>query len=359
LKIEKMYQTVSINTAAPLPAQASVLLIYTGGTLGMVYDKNRQLVPFEFEQILERMPELHLFECELSVIAYEKPLDSANMTPQHWLELAQLVYENYEAYDGFVILHGTDTMAYSASMLSFLLENLQKPVIFTGAQLPVGAVRTDARTNLVTALELASSSLRNGKFVVPEVCIYFNYLLLRGNRAKKVETSHFDAFQSDNYPFLAKTGVTAEFNRSAILVPKPDLKLQLHQQLCPNVAILKLFPGILPQTVQAVLQTPGLKGLVLETFGSGNAPTAGWFLQMLEETLTTGVVILNVSQCNGGKVMHGKYATSRRLQEIGIRSGSDITLEAAITKMMFVLGKNLSRSQTENLLTQPLRGEMC
>ncbi|MBC8112369.1 MAG: asparaginase [Verrucomicrobia bacterium] len=352
-----MYKTVSINTVAPKPAETSVLMIYTGGTLGMVYDKNKQLIPFDFEQILEKMPELHLFDCQLTVIAFEKPLDSANIQPLHWLELAHIIHENYKLYDGFVILHGTDTMAFSASALSFLLENLSKPVVFTGAQLPVGAIRTDARVNLVTALEIASATAENGKFMVPEVCIFFNDTLLRGNRAKKVETSRFDAFQSDNYPFLAKVGVNLEFNTNAIL-PLPEKELSVQTQLCTDIALLKLFPGIHKSLIHNILHTNHLKGIILETFGSGNAPTDAWFVDLLREAIDKGIFILNVSQCSGGKVVHGKYATSRKLQEIGVLSAADTTTEAALTKMMYVLAKNLSPAETIKLLTTTLRGEM-
>ena len=351
------YKTVSINTVAPQPAATSVLVIYTGGTLGMVYDKNRQLIPFDFEQILEKVPELHQFDCQITVIAFEKPLDSANITPAHWLELANLIAENYEAYDGFVVLHGTDTMAYSASALSFLLENLSKPVVFTGAQLPVGAIRTDARVNLVTALEIASATPGNGKCIVPEVSIFFNDVLLRGNRAKKVETSRFDAFQSDNYPWLAKVGVSLDFNVNAILTAahKP---LTIWQTLCSDVAILKLFPGISASLVSSILQTPNLKGVILETFGSGNAPTSDWFTALLRQAIERGIFILNVSQCSGGKVVQGKYATSRKMLEMGVLSASDMTSEAALTKMMYLLGKSTPRSITEMLVTTSLRGEM-
>jgi L-asparaginase len=353
-----LYHTASINTAAPLLAQTSVLMIYTGGTLGMVYDKQRQLIPFAFEQILEKVPELLQFDCQLTVISYDKPIDSANMNPLHWLELARLIHEHYNQYDGFVILQGTDTMAYTASAISFLLEGLAKPVIFTGAQLPVGAIRTDARTNMVTALEFAASNANNGKTVVPEVCIYFNAQLLRGNRSKKVETSHFDAFHSENYPWLAKTGVNIDFNQQAILpIPSPTT-LQLATSLSTDVAILKLFPGIQSKFIECLLHTEGLRGVVIETYGSGNAPTDDWFIDLLEDSIQRGICILNVSQCNGGRVVHGKYATSRRLAEIGVLSGKDMTLEAAITKMMVILAKNLSAQDLEYALTNPIRGEM-
>jgi L-asparaginase len=353
-----LYKTVSINTVAPKQAQTSVLMIYTGGTLGMAYDKLHQLVPFDFEQILEKVPELHQFDCKITVIAFEHPLDSANVNPVHWLELAAIIEENYDEYDGFVILHGTDTMAFSASALSFLLENLSKPVVFTGAQLPVGAIRTDARVNLITALEIASATAINGKCIVPEVSIFFNDELLRGNRSKKVETARFDAFQSDNYPYLAKVGVNLDFNTRFFLPLKPEKKLSVQKNLCKDVAILKLFPGISDSLIKNIIDTPNLKGLVIETFGSGNAPTNKWFTDLLRYAIEKDITILNISQCSGGKVVLGKYATSRHMLELGILSGADMTSEAAITKMMYVLGKNLSKSETADLLTISLRGEM-
>lgn len=352
------YTTVRINTAAPFSAGTSVLTIYTGGTLGMVYDKDKQLIPFEFEQILDKIPELNQFDCDLTVISLNPPIDSSNITPTHWIELSKIIAENYVKFDGFVILHGTDTMAFSASALSFLLEGLNKPVVFTGAQLPVGTVRTDARVNILTALEIASANKKNGKVIVPEVSIFFNYLLLRGNRAKKLESSHFDAFQSENYPSLAKVGINIEFDKNVIL-PSPYLQtLKITETLNNDVAILKIFPGISKKSVESILNIENLKGIILETYGSGNAPSNDWFIQILKEKINNNLFVLNVSQCIGGKVMQDKYQTSRQLKDIGVLSGSDITSEAAITKMMYVLGKNLSKKDIEIQLTNSIRGEM-
>ncbi|KAA9345643.1 asparaginase [Adhaeribacter soli] len=352
------YTKVDILTAAPEHPQAKVLLIYTGGTIGMVYDETgRHLIPFDFEQIIAKVPELQQFNVLLTVLSLNQPIDSSNVSINHWLDLAKIIEEHYAFYDGFVILHGTDTMAYSASALSFLLEGLAKPVIFTGAQVPIGKIRTDARENLISALEIAAAGGAEGKVLVPEVAIYFDNLLLRGNRAKKVESSHFDAFKSGNYPPLAVAGIDLEFEQSQIL-SKPDKPFKVHQQLDNRVAVLKLFPGISEGVVRSILKADDLRGLVLETYGAGNAPTEAWFLNALQEAIQAGLVVLNVSQCDEGNVNQGLYETSRYLEEMGIIGGADITTEAAITKLMFVLGLNLPSSETRKLLKHDLRGEI-
>ncbi|OKL38626.1 asparaginase [Pontibacter flavimaris] len=349
---------VDIDTAAPLHPEASILIIYTGGTVGMVFDEKEQhLMPFNFSQITEHVPELRQFNYLLTVLSIEPAIDSSNVSVQDWLMLARLIEENYQKYDGFVVLHGTDTMAYSASALSYLLENLQKPVIFTGAQVPIGRIRTDARENLITALQIAATK-KEGRSVVPEVCIYFRNLLLRGNRSKKVESSHFDAFKSGNYPPLAETGIDIEYSYEHIL-PHPQQPFKAHHTLNDKVAILKLFPGITPQVVQSILQAPGLQGLVLETFGSGNAPTVPWFLELLQDAVGRDILILNVSQCDEGRVDQGRYETSKYLLNMGVIGGADITTEAAISKLMYVLAQEgLSHRERVLLVQQNLRGEI-
>ncbi len=352
------YTKVDILTAAPQHPQAKVLLLYTGGTIGMVYDESgKHLIPFDFEQIIAKVPELQQFNIMLTVLSLNEPIDSSNISIAHWLELAHIIEEHYNFYDGFVILHGTDTMAYSASALSFLLENLAKPVIFTGAQVPIGKIRTDAKENLISALEIAAAGGAEGKSLVPEVAVYFNNVLLRGNRSKKVESSHFDAFKSGNYPALAIAGIELEFEPSHIL-PKPDKAFKVHQKLDNRVAVLKLFPGISELVVRSILNNAGLRGLVLETYGAGNAPTEHWFLELLRDALQNGLIILNVSQCDEGNVNQGLYETSRYLEEMGVIGGADITTEAAITKLMFVLGQKLSLEESKSMLRRNLRGEI-
>lgn len=334
------------------------MLIYTGGTLGMVFDEESQtLVPFDFEQILSQIPEINKFDFNLTVIAFHQLIDSANVNPEHWAAMASLIETNYDSYHGFVVIHGTDTMAYSASALSFLLEDLNKPVIFTGAQLPIGAIRTDARENLITALEIAAAR-RDGRPVVPEVCIYFSNKLLRGNRAKKVESAQFRAFESKNFPALATCGIKIDYDFNVIKPYQPYSRLKVYKKMDSRVAILKLFPGITPQTVEAILNIQNLRGLVLETYGSGNAETSRWFIEALCMAIQKGVIILNVSQCNGGTVMQGRYETSKHLQEIGVLSGGDCTTEAAITKLMFLLANQESSLDARRYLVRSIRGEM-
>lgn len=351
------YTIVDINTAAPKHPAASILMIYTGGTLGMEYDENGALAPFNFEHILDKVPSLQTFDLYITVIAFRELIDSSNVNPSHWADIGSIIEENYRAYDGFVIIHGTDTMAYSASALSFMLEGLNKPVIFTGSQLPIGAARSDARENLITALEIASAKINN-KPVISEVCIYFDYFLFRGNRCKKVESIHFDAFESENYPPLAESGILIDYKRSAIRKYNPESKLVFHKNLDPNVAIVKLFPGICRHIVENILNISGLKGIILETFGSGNAPTGPWFIECLDDAIQRDIVIFNVSQCNGGRVIQGRYDTSSHLKRLGVLSGGDITTEAAITKMMFLLGNEDSVKHVKKKLISPVCGEM-
>ncbi len=334
-----------------------ILIVYTGGTIGMMHDPiSKVLKPLDFSQIISRVPELDRFNYALNIHSFNPIIDSSNVNPAIWLSLAKLIGDNYHSYDGFVILHGTDTMAYSASMLSFLFRNLTKPVIFTGSQLPIGEIRTDAKENLITAIEIAAS--KNGAAArVPEVCIYFDYKLFRGNRARKYNSQKFEAFHSPNYPILAEAGVNLNFHLGNIL-KVPEGEFRVHEQLNTNIQSLKIFPGISEVNLRAILATSGLRAIVMETFGSGNTTTAPWFLKVLEETIYRGILVINISQCEGGSVEMGRYETSRYLKEMGVVSGYDMTFEATLTKLMFLMGHNYSFETLCTLMETPLRGEL-
>lgn len=347
---------ISINTALPQRPKGRILIIYTGGTFGMTYDKDGVLVPFDFSLIIEHLPTLKNLALELTVVSFETPIDSSNIFPEHWQVMAKIIYQNYETHDGFVVLHGTDTMAYTASALSFMLEGLAKPVIFTGAQLPITEARSDARENLITALDIASAR-KDERPLVPEVCIYFDYELLRGNRSKKVESMQFDAFDSGNYPPLAKAGVKIDYNFSVIRDVPKNVKLTLRKNIDNNISIIKLFPGIPVSAIEAILQTKGLKGVIIETYGSGNAPTFQPLLHALKQAADQGIIILNISQCSGGMVTQGRYETSKELQRIGVIGGADMTTEAAVSKLMLLLGE-YGQEKAKELLSRSLAGEL-
>lgn len=335
----------------------SILVLYTGGTIGMMKDpKTGSLVPFDFGNIYEHMPILRNLDYVIDFYSFKNLIDSSNMTPEFWIELAEKIEENYEKYDGFVVLHGSDTMAYSASALSFMLENLAKPVVFTGSQLPMGMVRSDGRENFVTSIEIAASKA-NGMTCVPEVCIFFENQLLRGNRSTKFNAENFNAFSSGNYPTLADVGIKIKYNREFIAKPAED-RLIVHKKFDRNVGILKLFPGITQDFVKHALNTPGLKGIIMETYGSGNAPTSKWFLDELAAAIQRGLLIFNVTQCKSGSVEMGRYETSLNLDKIGVVSGYDITTESALAKMMYLIGEGYSHEEIKKYLQMPLRGEM-
>jgi L-asparaginase len=338
--------------------EISLLIVYTGGTIGMIQDPvNGSLVPIDFRYISDHVPDLRKFGYSLHSISFDPVKDSSNIDPPVWIKIAEIIEENYEKFDGFVVLHGTDTMAYTASALSFMFENLGKPVILTGSQLPIGLLRTDGKENLITAIEIAAAK-ENGLPSVQEVCICFDNRLVRGNRATKMSAEHFDAFYSPNYPALAEVGLHIKYSSGLIRHPETGKKFRVQKAFDNNVAILKLFPGINRKLVQAVTRTEGLRGLIIETFGSGNAPTYQWFLDDLRFFIDKGGIILNVTQCHGGSVEMGIYETSRQMLAAGVVSGKDITSEASITKLMHLLGRYQSKEKVVEALNSSLAGEI-
>lgn len=339
--------------------RANILLIYTGGTIGMVKDyKTGALKAFDFEELLRNLPELNQLDCSIEGVSFKNPIDSSNMNLEYWAEIATIIESNYEQHDGFVVLHGSDTMSYSASALSFMLENLAKPVIFTGSQLPIGDLRTDAKENLITSIQIASL-MEKGKPVIQEVGLYFEYKLYRGNRTTKINAEHFQAFNSPNHPPLVESGVTLKVHYPYLLPKtKNRAKLIVRKAMDDNIAVLKLFPGISENLVLSVLQTPNLKVLILETYGAGNAPTAIWFIDLLKNAIKNGLHIINVTQCSGGSVIMGHYETSKKLSQLQMVDGKDITTEAAVVKAMYLLGSNISSGLFKTVFETSLRGEM-
>ena len=319
--------------------------------------KTNSLKAFDFKQIKDKIPELKLLDCSIRTVAFETPIDSSNMEPKHWVNIVDIIEENYNQADGFVVLSGTDTMSYTASAISFMFENLNKPVIFTGSQLPIGDLRTDAKENLITAIQIAATRDKNSP-KVREVCLYFEYKLYRANRTTKVSSEQFDAFSSPNYPSLGESGVHLNFNSEALKQGKRYKKLIVRRNIEANVVILKLFPGISEVVIRSILGIPELKGVILETFGAGNAPDSRWFIDLLKEAIEKNIHIVNVTQCVGGSVLPGHYETSNQLKEIGIINGKDITTESAIAKLKYLIGEKISSEKFGTIFETPLRGEM-
>lgn len=340
--------------------ESSILLIYTGGTIGMKEDpKTRALSPFDFSQILQEVPELGKLSARIDSYTFDPLIDSSDVEPSMWVKLAELIRDRYEQYDGFIVLHGTDTMAYSASALSFMLDHLRKPVIFTGSQLPIGTLRTDGRENLISAVEIATARKQDGSALVPEVCIYFNSQLIRGNRATKVNSTSFDAFRSPNWPALADAGISIRYHKHAIHYSEfPDRNLEIHTNMDTRVAILKVHPGITEQVARNVLLGKGIRAVILETYGSGNAISKPWFTSIVKEASAEGKILLNVTQCLAGEVNMNLYATGKALAESGVISGGDMTTEGALGKLFVLMGEYSDNEKVKALLEQNLKGEI-
>lgn len=338
--------------------ESAVLLIFTGGTISMSEDPaTGALRPIDFDRLQELMPEIKQTGIRIKTLPFLPLIDSSDVQPDTWEKIALCIQEYYDDFDGFVVLHGTDTMAHSASALSFMLEHLSKPVIFTGAQLPIGMMRSDAKENLLTAIEIASAK-ENGYSIVPEVCIFFEDTLFRGNRTTKKNAEHFSAFNSYNYPPLAKAGVHIKYFRSYIHYPVPNSRLHVRTKIDQNVAILKLFPGITQHTVHAILNIPDLKAVVLESFGAGNAPRRAWFYDELKSANDRGIIVVNKTQCSTGTVEMGRYETSLNLVNAGVISGYDCTTEAIVAKLMYLLGEYDTLDEVRHKLSISMCGEM-
>ena len=342
-----------------MTSKPNILIVYTGGTIGMVKDyKTNALRAFDFSRIIDKIPELAQLDCNIESISFKEPIDSSNMNVRYYVDILEIIETNYRKFDGFVVLTGSDTMAYTSSAISFMIENLQKPIIFTGSQLPIGDLRTDAKENLITSIEIAASQKGNAP-IVSEVCLYFEYKLYRANRTTKISAEQFEAFASKNYPALAESGVHLNFNGHLLTKPTfSDKKLIIRKKLITDVVILKLFPGITAEVIEAILSIRNLKGVVLETYGAGNAPNKPWFLELVVKAIQSGIKVVNVTQCSGGSVILGHYDTSLGLKAIGVIGGIDITTESAIAKLMYLLNEDLDAATFKRYFQRSLRGEI-